>query len=205
MHLKRQEIGKAWPITRKGTKYVITSHERRNGIPILIILREILKLSKNRREAREILKAGLISINGKIIRRENFSVLPFEKIKINEKNYELNFSKKGKFELKESKEKEERILKIINKKILKNKKIQLNLLFGKNIISSEKANVRDSVVVKDKKIIKIIPMETGAGAIIFSGKYRGAEGKIKKIVGKTAEIDCNDKILNIPLKYIMAK
>ena len=134
MHLKRQEIGKAWPITRKGTKYVITSHERRNGIPILIILREILKLSKNRREAREILKAGLISINGKIIRRENFSVLPFEKIKINEKNYELNFSKKGKFELKESKEKEERILKIINKKILKNKKIQLNLLFGKNII-----------------------------------------------------------------------
>ncbi len=38
MYLKRQKAPKNWPITRKGTKYVVRpSFDIQRGIPILII------------------------------------------------------------------------------------------------------------------------------------------------------------------------
>ena len=122
MYVKRQTVEKSWPIPRKGTKYiVVASHDKKNGLPLLIILREMLRVAKNRKEARKILNLGVVSVNDKIVRKENFSVLPFDIIKMGEKSYELVFSEKGKFKVEETTRKE-LTLKVVNKKILKGKK-----------------------------------------------------------------------------------
>jgi len=203
MHVKRQTIAKKWLIPRKGTKYlVVPSHDKKNGLPILIILREILKVAENRKEVKRILQEKLVSVNDKEIKTENFSVLPFDIIKIGQKSYELGFSEKGRFKIKETTRKE-MILRVINKKILKNKKIQLNLLYGKNIISDEKVKVGDSLVIKEKKIIKILPLEKGREAIIFAGGYKGKEGKIEKIENKIATLSYKNEKINVPVKSIM--
>ena len=56
MHLKRQEAPKNWPVFRKGTKYVVRSEfDIQKGIPILIILRDMLKIAQNRKEAKRII------------------------------------------------------------------------------------------------------------------------------------------------------
>ena len=53
MHLKRQKVPKSWPITRKGTKYLVRPNsDIHSGIPILIILRDMLKIAQNRREVK---------------------------------------------------------------------------------------------------------------------------------------------------------
>lgn len=203
MHNKRQTISKSLPIPRKGTKYiVVASHEKKNGIPLLIILRDMLKIARNRKEAKKILNSGAVSINDKIIKKENFSVLPFDILKIGEKNYELTFSDKGKFTIKET-TKKEKILKVISKKILKKKKIQLNLMYGWNIIANEKVNVGDSVIIDKGKIIKIIPLEKGREAVIFAGKNKGRYGKISKLENKMASLSCENKTINVPAKNIL--
>ncbi len=203
MHLKRQKVNTAWPIPRKGTKYVVvTSHEKNNGIPILIILRDILKLAKNRKEVKKILNQKTVSLNGKAVHKDNQVAVPFDIITIRKKKYELVFSEKGKFTVKET-EKTEKTIKVTGKKILKNKKTQLNLLYGKNIISDEKVKVGNSVVIKENKITKVIPIEIGKSAVVLSGKHIGKEGEIKKIEGKIAVLHSKGENINVPIKNMM--
>jgi len=203
MYIKRQAISKDWPIPRKGTKYLIrASHNQQNGIPILIILRDILKIAKNRKEVKKILNSKLVSLNGRIIKKENLTVFPFDIVKIKDKTYELGFSDKGKFEARECK-RAELISKVVGKKILKKKKTQLNLLYGKNSLSEEKINIGDSVVFDKGKIVKVIKLEEGKEAIVFSGKYKGEVGKIEKIENKIASISAKNGKINVPVENIM--
>lgn len=204
MHLKRQKTSKAWPIARKGTKYVVVpSHNKKNGIPLLIILRDMLKIASNRKEACKILSSGSIFVNGKIRKKENFSVALFDILKISDKNYELALSEKGRFVLQDA-GKKALTLKIIGKKILKNKKVQLNLLYGKNIVTNEKANIGDSAVFEGNKISTIIAFEKGKEAIVFAGKYKGRIGKIDKIEGKMAVISDKNEKINVRADSLMA-
>jgi len=202
MHIKRQNLTKTWPIPRKGTKYiVVASHDKKNGIPLLVILRDILRIAVNRRETRKMLQEKLVYINGKQTKKEKFSVLPFDIIKIGDKSYELGFSDKGKFEVRETSRKE-MILKVVGKKILKNKKVQLNLLYGKNLISDENVKIGDSVVIKENKIVETLHLEKGREAIIFAGRYKGKYGIIEKMENKMAVLECEKKKINIPIENI---
>jgi small subunit ribosomal protein S4e len=69
MHLKRNQASKRWPIPRKGTKYVaVPLHNKHNSIPIVIVLRDLLKIGKSKKEIKKILLENKIKINGKIIK-----------------------------------------------------------------------------------------------------------------------------------------
>jgi len=204
MHLKRQKMPRNWPVARKGTKYLIRpSHNKKEGIPLLIILREVLKLAKTRKEVKKILILQKVKLNDKIIKKEEISALPFSILEIGNKKYEVGFTEKGKLSIEET-DKKERILRVIGKKILKNKKIQLNLLYGDNILYDKKIKIGDSVVLQDKKIVKIISLDKAKEAIIISGKYKGKKGSIEKIEKNMIVIVSNKEKLNVPIKNIIA-
>ena len=119
-----------------------------------------------------------------------------EVIKILEadKAYRLSISPKGKFYFEEAKEKT-RLCKVINKTILKNNKIQLNLHDGTNLIFNEKGKVSigDSIELdfnNNKK--RIIPLEKGKDVLIISGKSQGLSGKVEDIKLKKAKIKLHE-------------
>ena len=57
-HMKRHMAPKRWPIHRKGTTFVVKPNfNPRRGIPVLIILRDILKVCQNRKEAKKAINA----------------------------------------------------------------------------------------------------------------------------------------------------
>jgi small subunit ribosomal protein S4e len=202
MYKKRQNISRTWPLPSKGNKYVVVpSQEHKHGIPIVIILRDILGLAENRKEARKILNSGKIKVNNKNIKEDNFSILPFDIIEIGNERYLASFSEKRKFQLEETKQKE-KISKIINKKILKENKVQINLLYGGNLIIDKKtkAKVGDSVIIKDKKIKEIIPVEKSRQAIIIAGKNMGKKGKIVSIEDNIVIISTKDKKIKTKIK-----
>lgn len=213
MHLKRQEIPKSWPVYRKGTKYVVRPNsDSETGIPLLLILRDMLKLVQNRKEAKRSIFLKQILLNSKIPRDEKSSVLLFDTISLipEKKSYRLDLSEKGKFELKEIKEQEtgKKIIKVIDKRILRGKKIQLNLQDGRNILSDIKCNVNDSVLVnfKEKTIEKCLPLKENAKVAIFAGKHSGKRGNIK-VINKEKKIveletDSKEKI-NVLIKQII--
>ena len=80
MHLKRQKVPKNWPIPRKGTAYVVRPNFE--GIPILVILRDMLKVVQNRKEAKKAIHQKQILMNNKPVTDEKNSMLLFDTISI---------------------------------------------------------------------------------------------------------------------------
>jgi small subunit ribosomal protein S4e len=211
-HLTRQEVPREWPIPRKGSVYVVRpDKEIEKGIPILILLRDVLKLGKDRKEIKKIIHDKKVIINNRFVRDEKENVLLFDVLKFlpTKEDYRLSISNYGKFYLQkiDEKESDEKISKIIGKKILKGKKIQINFLDGNNILSDLKFNIDDSAIInlKDKKIKRILPMKEGSKIMVYSGKHIGKIGEISSINKelKMAKIKHNNQEINVLIKQII--
>ena len=211
-HLKRHSVPKSWPIQRKGTTYVVKPNRGfSESLPVLIILRDLLKVAQNRKEAKKMIHMKNILLNGKEVRDEKEGVLLFDVITLtpSKNNYKLTVLKNEKFNMEEIKESEAntKIAKIIGKKILKGKKVQLNLNDGRNFLSDIKCKINDSVLInlKNKKIEKCLPLMENSEAIVFAGKHSGEKGKIEKInrERKTAEINNGKEKINVLIKQFM--
>ena len=211
-HLKRHAIPKSWPIQRKGTAFVVKPNLGfSEALPVLIILRDLLKVAQNRKEAKKMIHMKNILLNGKEVRDEKQGVLLFDVITLvpSKKNYRLTILKNEKLNMEEIKENEAttKIAKIIDKKMLKGKKIQLNLSDGRNFLSNIKCKVDDSVLINlnSKKIEKCLPLEENSEAIIFAGKHSGEKGKIEKInrERKIAEINTGKEKINVLIKQFI--
>jgi len=222
-HLKRQTVPKSWPIPRKGTKYVVRpSFGTSKGVPLLILLRDMLKIAQNRKEVKRIIHQKQVLINGILARDEKSNIQLFDKVSIVDagvgagknsagakKHYKLNLGSNGKFMIEEIGEKDanQKVAKVVNKKILRGKKVQLNLSDGRNYLSNTKCNVNDSVSVDlpNKKISKCLPLKKGAKIIVVAGKHSGERGVLKEIKteDKIASLNINGKEVNILIKQIM--
>ena len=211
-HLKRQSAPKSWPIQRKGTTFVVRPNVGfSNSLPILIILRDLLKVAQNKKEVKRMIHLKNILLNGKEVKNEKEGVLLFDIITFtpSKKNYRLTILKNEKFNVEEIAENENntKIAKIIGKKVLKRKKIQLNLSDGRNFLSNINCKVGDSVLInlKNKKIEKLLALTENSKVIVFAGKHSGDRGKIEKIDEnkKTAEINNGKENINVLIKQFM--
>lgn len=206
---------KSWPVPRKGRgkRFIaVPSHGGSKGISVLFLLRDVLKIAKTKKEAKYMTLNGMVKVNNKIRKDENFpvqvrGVLSLDKAKL---NYQLEIVNK-KFQLIEisAKDAETKIVKITGKKIIKDKKVQMNLDDGQNIISKEKFSVGDSVVLNtvEDKIIKILPLKKGAKVEIVAGKHAGEEGELvgfeELVRGRNYQIKLKDKTVSLPYKTIL--
>lgn len=209
-HQKRQSVPKTWPIDKKGTTFIMKSGEK--GIPLLLVLRNILGVTKTRRELKKALIKKDVLVDGKPVKDDKKQVFVRDTISLipSKKHFRVVFSERGKFDVKEIKEKEsfEKIVKVMGKKILKGKKVQLNLYDGRNYIHKEKCNVNDSVFIdlKENKIKKCIPLKEKSKAAVIGGKYAGRGGTVEKILEKEkiAEIKSEKEKINVLLEHLMA-
>ena len=211
-YLKRNKIGNFWPIPRKGTKYLaVASHNQNESIPLSVILRDILKLVKNKKELKRVLNEKQIFINHRQIREVNYPVCLFDVLTVGKKYYRAGLSENKKMIFQEigDKDSEIKIYKVLDKKKLDKGKIQVNLMHGKNILSNEKIEVGDSVVLslKDNKIIKKITLEKGRTAFAIKGKHAGKSGKILDIMErgdkKIAKIEYKGERINVWIKNVI--
>jgi small subunit ribosomal protein S4e len=209
MHLKRPETSKIWPISRKGTKYlVVPSHFKNYGIPLLVVLRDVLKIVKTRKELVKILREGQILVNDEKLRDESRALVIFDNISIPALNkyYRVNFSDNGKIGFDEISEKEShyKTVKLSNKKILGKGITQLNFSDGRNIISKDKISVGDSALIsfKDKKLTKVMPITDKSNVMIISGKHRGTKGIIN-LVGDRIFVKSKDIKFEIGKKELI--
>lgn len=211
-YLKRQKIPKNWPLPRKGSVYVVKpSFSMNKGIPILIILRDLLKIAQNRREVKKALHEKNVLLNEKVVKDDKYPVMLYDIITIvpEKKNYKLDLKENGKFKIEEVSEKysKKKITKIIGKKTLRGKKAQLNLIDGRNFLSDLKCSINDSVLIdlKEKKIEKCLPLKEKAKIIIFAGKHSGKEGVIEKLDldKKMVVVKNKNGNINVLIKQLM--
>jgi small subunit ribosomal protein S4e len=189
MHHTRRSSSTKLPIQRKGTKYLVRAFNHINeSVPILIALRDMLKLARNAKEAKNILKEKEIKINGKKVIDYHESIKLFNLLQA-DKNYILYLLPTKKFTLEESKSKDVRLCKVTGKRLLKNNTVQLNMHDGSNVMTKEKVNVNDSVYLDlSGKIKKVVKLEKGKEVFVMEGRHAGQKGIISSIEGKKANI-----------------
>jgi small subunit ribosomal protein S4e len=188
-HLKRIVAPKSWKVTRKTSKWIVSPrpgpHPKERGIPLLILIRDLLKIARTAKEAKRILKSGEVVVDGRVRKDHKFPCGFFDIISIPkiEKNYCILPDHKARLSLREIPSTKSKLCKVVGKRMVKGGKIQLNLHDGRNLLSESPIKRKDSVVISipDGKILRHYPYQEGATAYIIGGKHAGRIGKIREI------------------------
>jgi small subunit ribosomal protein S4e len=201
MHLKRYAAPRLWKIRRKNPTWVYRprpgSHSLETGIPLGVVIRDILSLTENTYQTRQVLNQRLVLLNKTIRKDPNFLVGPMDLLEFSNTNlkYRSMITKQGFiFE----KTKDDFILaKIVGKHVLKGAKYQYRLHNGFTIVSKRKYKVGDTLVLSgEKKVLKSFKFEPGANVVLIGGKNVSEQGKVKEIVGPNkVYVDTGEKII----------
>jgi len=188
-HLKRIAAPISWPITRKTQHWVVGAnagaHSMETGIPLLIVVRDILKVANNAREARKIINEKNICIDGVPRTDYKHMVGLFDIVSMPATNeyYRVLLDKHNRFKLFKEDAGAAKLCRINNKTIVTKGAVQLNLHDGTNILASNDYKTFDTVLLdtKERKIVKHIGYKPGNLAMIVGGEHSGEIGKIKQI------------------------
>ena len=189
-HQKRVASPRSWPIPRKIHTWVANSkpgpHSAKGSIPLVVVVRDLLGLVDNSREAKRVLHEGGVLVDGKARKDPNFPVGIFDVISVPalDKKYRLLSDAKGRFDLTELEAGEVRKLcRIENKTILRGGKTQLNLNDGTNILAEGDYAPGSSVIlsIPEKEIADVIEFKEGNLAVVVGGTHSGEVGAIKEI------------------------
>lgn len=189
-HLSRLAAPNSWSLKRKITKWVVRPrsgpHPLKESIPLNLIIKELLDYAKITREVKKILNNGKILVDKKIKKDYRFpaGVMDIIEIADTKESFIVLFNKLGKFILIPTKNSNIKYCKILNKKILKNKKIQLNLYGGRNmLVKKDDYRVGDTILLDlTKKEIKgVLKLEKNAIIYLISGKHIGNVGIFESI------------------------
>lgn len=206
MHKTRKSSTTKLPIQRKGTKYIArASSHIQNSVPVVIAVRDMLKLAKTANEVKEMIKKKILKINGRAVKDYRQSILLFNILEA-DKAYELSILPTKKFVFVPTKHKDQRICKVTNKRLVSSGLIQLNLHDGTNLITKEKVNVEDTVYLDfNNKIKKHVPLEKGKDVFIFSGKYAGQSAKVADLEGKSVSLKINGETATLTVDAVIAQ
>jgi len=204
MHQTRQQATTRLPIERKGTKYVArASSDLENAVPVVIAMRDILKLAKTTREVKKMITQKMLKINGREVKSHNDSIKLFNIFEAG-KTYILKLSPTRKFFLEETKDSKERLCKVIGKKILSGNKVQINLHDGTNVFGDEKIKTGDSVYLDlSNKIKSHVSPEKGKEVFVISGRYEGQHGKISDVQDKKMLVKFKEGSSTLNLKNLI--
>lgn len=193
-HLKRLNALNKWRIKRKdGGKWIIRpspgGHRMDISVPMGIILRDMLGYAGNMREARTILNARKVLVNGMAMTSSNYPAGLMDVVEITDMKecYIVTLDKKGKIILEKIEKPKYRLCRVEDKKVLRGGKVQLNLWGGENILVG-KDDYKTGDVVKlglaDRKIQGKIELKKGALVFVTGGKHAGKKATMESINDK---------------------
>lgn len=199
-HLKALAAPGFWPILRKEYKWVVKPspgpHPINRCIPLLILVRDVLKLAKTAREARRLIAEGHFKIDGRVRRDYKYPVGSMDVLEIVglDKYYRMIPVPVKVLGLVEISREEAgyKLARIENKTTVKGGHIQLNLHDGRNIIvkvNDPRNPVEDvydtlgtlKISIPDQEILEYIPLKEGVLAIVNGGRNVGRVGRIVSI------------------------
>ncbi len=201
--IKRISAPKIWPIPRKEYKWTVKPrpgpHGTEESLPLLLLIRDILKYSYTTRETKHILSEGNVKVDGVVRTDYKFPVGLMDVVEISKVNqfYRiLPIPRKGLKPIPIKKEEASyKLCQIKNKVSVKGGHLQINLHDGRNIlfrIEDPKISPKEIVPYNTKDTLKIsipnqeilghIPFKENNLAIVIDGKNMGFYGKIREII-----------------------
>lgn len=212
-HLSRLTSPVSWGVKRKGIKFITRpsagAHNLRESIPLSLVVTDLLKFARIRKETKKILNEGKIFVNGKVRKDLGYAVGLLDVVSVPslEQSYRVFYDTKGKFKLLtlDDGEKDLRLVQIKNKTIISGNKIQLNNSDGTNILldtSSEyKTGDTLSVSLKDGSIKEHLPLKNGARIYLTGGTKRGVVGTLEDTKDTTITVQTSEGSFQTAKRY----
>jgi small subunit ribosomal protein S4e len=181
----------SWPIARKTFKWVAKTspgpHCAEESMPLLMVIRDMLKLVDNAREAKRVLYEGKVLVDGRVQKDYKLPVGIFDIISVPlmDKQYRIMKDVRGRFYLSPVEAKDaKKLARIENKTTLKGGLQQLNLSDGSNKLAEGEFKGGDCLVlsIPERNIEDRIEFAVGNLAMVVGGRHSGQMGKIKEII-----------------------
>jgi small subunit ribosomal protein S4e len=191
-HQKRLSVPKSWPVERKEETYTTKAAagpHGEEGVPLLIVLRDVLGYVDSKKEARYALGQDSVRINGKAVsdvRRPvgMFDILAFLE---REEYYRVFPDEGGRLSLTPIDEASagSKLGKIVGKSQIQGGDTQLALHDGETLLVEDATayDTNDSIVVSndDNEIVAHFTYEEGALVTAVSGTHAGRVGTVDEI------------------------
>ncbi|WP_416840805.1 30S ribosomal protein S4e [Haloferax sp. DFSO52] len=191
-HQKRLSVPKSWPVERKTGTFTVKAGagpHGKAGVPLLIVLRDVLGYVDTKKEAKYALNNQSVLVNGDAasdVRRPigMFDILAFTE---RDEYYRVFPDEGGRLAISpiDADAASSRLGKIVRKTQVNGGKFQLTLHDGANLVvddASEYHN-KDSIVVDNetKDVIAHFPYEEGALVTAVAGSHAGEIGEVVEI------------------------
>ena len=199
--LKRLNTPAFLQIKRKHGKFFIKPsagpHPKRICLPLLHIIRDLLQIVDNHREAKKIVGLGYVKVDGKIVKDTGYPVGLMDVLSLEKMNkyYRVLPDSHHGLILHEISAEEStfKLCRINNKTSVKGGNIQLNLHDGRTILIlvNDPRNPKEDIYkrmdvlkvsIPEQEILKVLNFKENKLGIIISGKNIGQVGKIITIL-----------------------
>jgi small subunit ribosomal protein S4e len=189
-HQKRLSAPTTWPVERKTETFTVKAApgpHGETGVPLLILLRDVLEYVDSRKEARYALDRGQVRINGDPVRDERQAVGIFDVVTFDERgeHYRVFPGQGGRLALTplDEADAESRLGKVTGKRQVAGGDTQLTLHDGATIHADREIGVGDSIIldVETEEIVARFPYEEGSLVTAVDGGHSGEIGTLEGI------------------------
>ncbi|ERH00474.1 MAG: ribosomal protein S4E [Halonotius sp. J07HN6] len=192
-HQKRLSVPNSWPVERKTETYTVKAGagpHGEDGVPLLVLLRDVLGYVDSKKEARYALNQDSVLVNGDAISDERRPIGMFDIIAFTEREeyYRVFPDEGGRLALTpvDADAAGSRLGKIIRKEQVTGGAFQLTLHDGTNIRVDDASEYtpNDSLVIdnEDKSVVAHFVYEEGALVTAVDGQHAGDIGTVDEIV-----------------------
>jgi small subunit ribosomal protein S4e len=213
-HLKRLAAPKAVPVTdKKEHTWMISStpgpHSKRASVPLMVMLRDVLKLAETAGEIKKMLAQRKISVDGKIVTDDGYPVGFMDTVSFADKVYRVQVDSKTRLVPVEidAGDAKKKLMKVVGKTTVKGGKITLRLHDGRTLPGDNNVLVGDSLIVSvpEFKLEKVLKLAKGAKCLIREGKHAGTVATLQELImrgeGKDNEAKLKGEFITVA-KYL---
>ncbi len=187
-HQKRLSVPNSWPVERKEETFTTKAAGPHGeaGVPLVIILRDVLGYVESRKEARYALEQDSVLVNGTPVGDEARPIGMFDILAFTEREefYRVFPDEGGRLALTSIDEADAQSkLGKVEAKTDVGERTQLTLHDGRTLLVEEAYDTNDSLVVSndDGEVVAHFPYEAGALVTAVDGAHAGDVGEIDEI------------------------
>lgn len=190
-HMKRLTMPRSWPLPRKSSVWIQKpnpcGHPLDLCMPMGVILRDILGVAQNRREAKKILHSKQVKVDGDIETDIGRGVGLMDVLTVGGVSYRCVLDTNGKlrYRMISAKESSTKICRVMGKTTIKGGKTQVHLHDGRNMLFSDNPEYKtgDSLVLSlpDQEIKSHYKFEEGSMAYLTGGNHTGELATVRSI------------------------
>ena len=205
-HMKRLTMPRSWPLPRKSSVWIQKpnpcGHPLDLCMPMGVILRDILGVAQNRREAKKILHSKQVKVDGDIETDIGRGVGLMDVLTVGGVSYRCVLDTNGKlrYRMISAKESSTKICRVMGKTTIKGGKTQVHLHDGRNMLFSDNPEYKtgDSLVLSlpDQEVKSHHKFEEGSMAYLTGGNHIGELATVRsrdiKRSSKANEVQFDD-------------